>query len=112
MNRGDVCLAHFPFTDASAAKVRPVLVISADAFNSGGDVVVLPISSAPDSKDAHSFMIDSSSQLFAPSGLRKTSSVKWTKPTTIAKTVIIRRLGRLPKEAVDQITSLLFSSLS
>ncbi len=33
MRHADVCLVPFPFTDGSAFKVRPVLVVSIDAFN-------------------------------------------------------------------------------
>ena len=41
MNQGDICLVTFPFTDGTGAKLRPVLVVSTDAFNDGADIVVV-----------------------------------------------------------------------
>ena len=107
MKRGDVCLAHFPFTDASAAKLRPILIVSTDVFNSGDDVVVLPISSNPEADDHHAFRIDSSSPHFKATGLRFSSAIKWTKPMTIAKCVITRRLGKLENGIMTRICQLL-----
>ena len=101
MNFGDVCLAHFPFTDASASKLRPVLVISGDKFNNGADVVVLPISSRPNPSD--SFSVHIGDPDYQRAGLRRESSVKWAKPATIAKSVVSRRLGALPQELIDEV---------
>jgi mRNA interferase MazF len=112
MRRGEICLAHFPFTDASAAKVRPVLIISADQFNGGEDIVVLPLSSSPDPSDPHSVLIDRASPYFSLSGLRFPSAIKWTKPMTIAKSVVSRRLGRLHANLLDQVTKNLITVIS
>lgn len=101
MNYGDVCLTHFPFTNASAAKLRPVLIVSGEKFNNGGDVVVLPISSRPEPDDPFAVYIGEPD--FKKSGLRRDSSVKWAKPATIAKSVIQRRLGSLPKNLLDEV---------
>jgi hypothetical protein len=37
---GDILLARYPFTDGSASKLRPVLVVSSDQYNVGDDLVV------------------------------------------------------------------------
>lgn len=98
---GDVLLAQYPFTDRSAGKRRPVLVVSGDRFNKGEDVVVLPISSRPTVR--FGFLIRDTDAFFEQSGLRETSSVKWTKPLTITGAVIVRRLGSLPEATMMQI---------
>lgn len=103
MNCGWTCLVEYPFTDGTGSKVRPVLVISRDEFNKGDDVVVLPISSRPDKMDAYSVFIEQSSPAFLKSGLRLSSAVKWNKPFTIAKSLIIRRLGYLEANLLDQV---------
>ena len=95
MNQGDIYLAHFPFTDGTSAKLRPVLVISSNRFNGSEDVVVLPISSKPKGSDPFAIFIDELSSDFNETGLKTSSSIKWTKPMTISKSVIRRYLGHL-----------------
>ncbi len=107
MKCGDICLVQYPFTDGSAAKVRPVLVISANSFNTGQDVVVAPISSAIDSADKFSIAIAKESPHFARSGLKYPSCVKCTKPLTIAKRLLMRKLGTLAPELLEKTRSIL-----
>jgi mRNA interferase MazF len=46
--KGDVVLLPFPFTDLSAAKTRPAVVVSVEAFQRHmGDVTVAMITSVP-----------------------------------------------------------------
>ena len=45
--KGDVVLVPFPFRDRVAAKVRPALVVSGEAYNAGGDLVVAAITTHP-----------------------------------------------------------------
>ena len=43
---GDIVLVSFPFTDLTATKKRPALVVSPDSFNAAGrDLVLLAITS-------------------------------------------------------------------
>lgn len=45
---GDVVLAPFPFTDQTASKQRPAVIISSAAYNANRpDVILMPISSRP-----------------------------------------------------------------
>ncbi len=103
MKCGDVLLVNYPFTDGTAAKLRPVLVVSADAFNAGPDLVFVPISSTPAPDDPYVFAIRDSDPFFSETGLRRSSCVKWTKPLTIAKSVVRSRLGVLPAPQLSQI---------
>lgn len=112
MNCGDILLVHFPFTNGSAAKLRPVLVVSEDRFNQGDDIVVLPISSQPDPGDPFSYYIDTSLPKFRSTNLRMSSSVKWTKPLTIDKRTATRRLGTLHPDCLEEIRSRLRSLFS
>jgi mRNA interferase MazF len=44
--QGDIVLVAFPFTDLSSARLRPALMVSANAFNSvRDDVLVVAIAS-------------------------------------------------------------------
>jgi mRNA interferase MazF len=43
--RGDIVLVPFPFTDLSATRVRPGVVVSSEEFNANGDVIVAMVTS-------------------------------------------------------------------
>jgi mRNA interferase MazF len=101
MKPGDVCLVDFPFTDGTSSKMRPVLVISKEEFNRGADIVVLPISSKPGSNDPFAIFIDASH--YAQAGLKVPSAIKWSKPITIAKSAIKRRLGALDSTLLSEV---------
>lgn len=103
MKLGDILLAQYPFTDASSTKLRPVVVVSANAFSQGQDRVVLPISSAPDPADEYAYYIDKTSEGFSSTGLRTSSSVKWTKPLTISASVVMKQIGRLRPADLNKI---------
>lgn len=105
MKCGDVHLVDYPFTDVTGSKVRPVLVVSNNEFNRGEDAVVVPISSVPDPNDQSSFYISSTDSSFKATGLRQSSSVKWTKPLTISRRVVQRRLGHLANRLLSEVQS-------
>ncbi len=103
MKCGEIILLEYPFTDDSGSKRRPALVVSADHFNAGEDVIVAPISSRPFEDDPFAFPVKGSAKYFKETGLRQTSSVKWTKPITICVSLALRRLGRLPSAPLGEI---------
>jgi mRNA interferase MazF len=112
MKCGDVALVDYPFTDATGSKVRPVLVVSADAINARGDYIVVPISSTPPADDPHVFAIRDTDPFFGQTGLKRSSCVKWTKPLPVSRAVIQRRIGSLPAELVAQIQARIRSLFS
>lgn len=109
MKLGEIWLVNFPFTDGSSAKLRPVLLVSADKFSTDGDVVVVPISSQVFAGDPYSYHLDQTLHAFRSTGLKTASSVKWTKPVTLASKIFQRRLGHLSGKPLDEIRELLRS---
>ena len=99
------CLVEYPFTDGTGSKVRPVLVVSRDAFNRGDDVIVVPISSQPGESDPYSIYVRDDSPHFPASGLKFSSAIKWGKPFTISKVLLIRRLGTLDDSIMSQVSA-------
>jgi mRNA interferase MazF len=94
---GDVVLVPFPFTDQSAAKRRPAIVISASSYNrERPDVIIMAVTSQMRAAGA---VTDIQIKEWKEAGLLKPSVVK---PiiTTIEQSLIMRRLGRL--QARDQ----------
>ena len=103
MKCGDILLVNYPFTDATGSKVRPVLVVSADTYNMGDDLILVPISSAPDSSDPHVFPLRETASFFKHTGLKRYSCIKWTKPITLSRRIIHSRLGFLPNNQLSEV---------
>ena len=101
--RGDVVLVPFPFTDLTAVKQRPALVISADAFNSTrNDVVVVAITSQVPSKlAADEFSIPALE--LAGCGLPKPSILRLNKVVALHQRLIIKRIGSLPLPSLEAV---------
>jgi mRNA interferase MazF len=95
---GAIVLVPFPFTDQSASKRRPAVVISNPAYNMARpDVVVMAITSQLRANPALGEVWVSQWQ---PAGLLKPSSVK---PVfaTIEQRLVMRQLGTL--QSIDQV---------
>jgi len=87
MNKGDIVLIPFPFTDLSGNKNRPAVIL----IDSEDDVTVCFITAQI--KWQSDFDIAISPSPF--NGLKKTSLIRLNKFATIDKELIIGRLGSL-----------------
>jgi len=94
VNKGDIVLVPFPFTDLSQAKVRPAIVLWVDL--TGNDITLCFISSQNinNLRDSE-FLLNSSDPEFLSTGLKISSKVKVTCIATITKRLIARRLGKM-----------------
>ena len=101
--QGDVVLLSFPFTDLTAAKHRPAVVISTEAFNiRQRDVMVLAMTSQiPPTLSPEDYRLSSEDQQLA--GLPKPSIVKCGKLLTIDQRLIRKALGHLPEPTLHQL---------
>lgn len=89
---GDVILVPFPFTDQSTSKKRPAVVISSSAYHiDRPDVILMAITSQVRPVAA---VGEVSVRHVDGSGLLKPSVIKPV-IATIARELIIRKLGRL-----------------
>ena len=89
---GDIVLVPFPFTDQTAAKKRPAIVVSSEAYHRDRrDVIVMAVTSQarPGSGIGESAVED-----WKDAGLLKPSVVKPIL-ATIDRNLILRRLGAL-----------------
>ena len=104
-SQGDVVLIPFPFTDFSTTKQRPAVVISSASFNaSHDDVIVMAITSqVPEIINEEDYAI--AEQEIANAGLLKASLIKPYKITLVAKILVRKKLGQLPKPAINTIKS-------
>lgn len=89
---GDVVLVPFPFTDQSATKQRPAIVVSSQAYNSERpDLIIMAVTSQI--KPA-AILGEVIVQDWQAAGLLKPSAIKPV-ITTIEKPLVIKTLGRL-----------------
>lgn len=94
--QGIVVLVPFPFTNLSASKVRPALVLSAQPVQS--DVSLAFISSQP-KKGEYNIAIKPD----MTNGLKVPSSIICNKIATLEKTVLLGELGFVNDEVMKQV---------
>ena len=98
---GDVVLVPFPYTDLSAAKQRPALVLTNAPFNGGGQDLVLCAITSNLASSANSVLVGDadmeSGRLAAP------SRVKVAKVVTLNKSIVRKRVGRVKASAFAMV---------
>ncbi len=97
----DIVLLPFPFTNLSASKKRPAVVISPKLYNSEQDVVVLFLTSKI---NVSSKVGDYKLKHWQSSNLPKPSMVRM-KFATIDKDFILKKIGGIERSDIAKITS-------
>lgn len=98
--RGDVVLVPFPFTDLSAVKRRPALVVSSTEYNTvTGDVIIAQITSRADSPSRPG---DHRLTRWQTAGLPLPSIVR-ARMTTLHNSLLIKTLGKMEDEEMRSI---------
>ena len=104
---GDVVLVPFPFTDQSASKRRPAVVVSSAAYSAERpDLIILAITSQV--RADHAF--DAPVTDWQGAGLLKPSVVKPV-IATIERGLVLRQLGRLKPNDQEALARLLKAML-
>jgi mRNA interferase MazF len=91
---GEIWLADIPFTDGSASKIRPVLVLWLDA----ADVVVAAVTSAPPRSATDVILVD-----WELEGLRVTSTVRLSRLDCMEQILLRRKLGSLSSNDAQRL---------
>lgn len=97
MNKGDIILIPFPFTDLSGNKNRPALIL----FDSDDDVTVCFITTRL--KWQSEFDIPVQPTLL--NGIKKPSLIRLSKIATIDKELILGKLGVLDDDYVESLNN-------
>ena len=92
-----VTLLPFPFSDLSASKLRPALLLAAAGK---GDWVLCQITSNPDADPRAVTLIDGD---FEQGGLQRTSHARARKLFTAHETLFQRAVGQLGRERHAQV---------
>ena len=102
--KGKIVLVPFPFTDLTAAKLRPALVI----YEAEKDAVVAFISSKiPGRLQDSDFLVSMDHPSFLSTGLKVTSVIKFDKIATISKDLIEGEIGEITRDLADECNILL-----
>jgi mRNA-degrading endonuclease toxin of MazEF toxin-antitoxin module len=110
-SQGDVVLVPFPFTDLSATKQPPALVLSPDRSNRvRPDLVVAAITSQIPAPPGDDEMLLSGNEL-KETGLPKPSIIKLSKIFTIHQGLIRKKIGQISDSTRAEILEKLMQSL-
>lgn len=98
--KGDVVVLPFPFSDLSASKRRPALVIA--PLDAHSDVILCMITSK-NTGDASAVTITSAD--FVSGSLPQESNVRPNRLFTAETSLIVRTAGRLAQDKIDQVVA-------
>jgi mRNA interferase MazF len=106
LHKGDIVLANFPFTDLSQTKLRPAIVLY---VSQPRDETTLCFISSQNVNDLafDEFLLSDSDPEFMITGLRVSSKVRVTRITTLDRSLILRRLGKLGTQHLQQLNTIL-----
>lgn len=99
--KGKIVLIPFPFTDLSASKVRPAVIVS--NFSQGEDIIVAFISSLKNRMQKTDIIINSQDKDFPKTGLKTDSVIKTGKLATLDKKIILGEIGEISASIEKEI---------
>jgi len=107
--KGRIVLIPFPFTDLTAVKLRPALVL----HEGNHDVIVAFISSRiPDRQDPWIVLIGPDDPDYLSTGLKCASSIRVDKLATIEKSLIVGEIGELSGRLRQTVNTMLLDMLT
>ncbi|ABU58933.1 type II toxin-antitoxin system PemK/MazF family toxin [Roseiflexus castenholzii] len=104
--KGDVVVVPFPFSDLSAAKRRPALVV---ATLTGDDVILCQITSKAITDNDALAISDSD---FTSGGLRQDSNVRPNRIFTADSNIVLYRAGVLSPKKVQEVIAKIIQIIS
>lgn len=104
--KGDVVVIPFPFSDLSASKRRPALVLAKLKSN---DVILCQITSQLVSDEQAIILINSD---FKEGNLQKESRIRPNKLFTADSGIILKRVGKIKKEKQNTVVNAIIHILS
>ena len=103
--KGEVVVLPFPFSDLSASKRRPALVVA----SLPGDDLILSMITSKAVRDSHAISLNAEN--FAVGGLPRQSSIRPNRLFTADSHIILRSVGKITddklQEVVDSIIDIL-----
>ncbi|MDD5091339.1 MAG: type II toxin-antitoxin system PemK/MazF family toxin [Candidatus Wallbacteria bacterium] len=101
--KGDIVILPFPFSDLSASKRRPAVVVAA---LEGNDVILCQITSQT-VRDHYALPV--SDQDFVSGGLKQASNIRPNRIFTADSRIVLYSAGRLSKDKIAQLVEAVVS---
>ncbi|NJK69968.1 MAG: type II toxin-antitoxin system PemK/MazF family toxin [Microcoleus sp. CSU_2_2] len=109
LKKGDIVLVEFPFTDLSDKKLRPAVVLWASSTIN--EITICFISSQNvTSLSLDEFALNAADPEFYSTGLRVSSKVRVTRIVSLEQKLILRRLGELGPQQMQQLNATLIQA--
>lgn len=111
LQRGDVVLVTFPFTDLSGSKKRPAVVLQTETPQSVDTILAFISSVLPKTPGKNEIVLLPTQRDFAATGLKVPSVIRLDKLATIDRHLVVRKLGSLTPKRLYQIDEVLLRTL-
>jgi len=103
--QGDILLIPFPYSDLSATKQRPVLVVSNSTYNSvNQDIIVVAITSNITSRE---YLVRITSEDLEEGNLRMESGIRTDKIYTLSGRIVNKKFGHLKPNRMLEVKQLI-----
>lgn len=99
-SQGDVVLIPFPFTDQSATKNRPALVVSGKKLNATSDIVLVQITKIHRG-DAFSVSLDNFKDLTVP--LKFVSEIRCQKILVADQSLVLQKISEVKPHIIRAV---------
>jgi mRNA interferase MazF len=111
MNRGDIILITFPFSDLTSVKIRPALVLSPEEMSEQDFVAALISSNTARTLSKTDYLLSKSDPDFSETGLKKDSVFRMAKLHNLIKSLAKRRLGKVNARLMQELEKKLYPAL-
>lgn len=111
LQRGNVVLVTFPFTDLSGSKKRPAIVLQNETSRSLDLILAFISSVVPESPGSTEVVLTPKMKDFALTGLKVPSVIRLDKLATIERRLVARKLGSVTQTYLKQVDSALIRAL-
>jgi mRNA interferase MazF len=112
VSRGDIVLVDYPFSDRTGSKVRPALVVQADALNQRiTDTILAAVSRSTHRASSTQFFVDIATPGGRQTGLRQNSMIQCENLLTHDQRLIIAKIGQLSASLMQQANDCLRAAL-
>ncbi len=96
--KGDVVVLPFPFSDLTANKKRPALVVA----NLIGDDLIVCLITSQNAKDSYATSLSNTD--FASGNLKHLSNIRPNRLFTADANIVLYRIGTLEKKKLEAVT--------